>query len=120
MNKIILAVIAAAMSLSSSINTANAGNLTGPKLVRDYVLPYDTDVFSTVFIGEYPARIEVKGNGTTDLDCSVFDENNNRVAYDNNSTDYCRLNWSPAWTGYFRLEIKNLGPYNNYYIIATN
>ena len=60
------------------------------------------------------------GDGDTDLDCYVYDANGNLIDSDTDATDYCVLRWRPAWLGTFRLEIRNLGPVYNAYVLRTN
>ena len=67
-----------------------------------------------------PASITVDGNNSTDLDCYVYDENDNLLDSDVDSTDNCVLGWTPAWTGPVRLEIHNLGSVANSYRLRTN
>jgi hypothetical protein len=86
----------------------------------DVVLPYRTDVYHLAFFGGETAVIEVDGDNSTDLDCRVYDQNDHLIARDIRSSDYCRLQWVPAWTGTFRLEIRNLGSASNLYEVSTN
>src|SRR5271166_5526750 len=60
------------------------------------------------------------GDGSSDLDLLVYDENDHLVCRSASSSDreYCR--WWPRWTGPFRIEIQNLGAVANLYRVATN
>ncbi len=53
--------------------------------------------------------IAVRGDGDTDLDLYVYDENWNLVASDTDVTDSMLARITPRWTGRFHLEIRNLG-----------
>ena len=97
-----------------------AGAIGGPKGSRDVVLPYATDFYDVPFYGNSRAHVEVKGDGSTDLDCVVIDNNGNRVARDMDSTDYCILDWVPRWNGMFRILITNQGGESNVYGVITN
>ena len=66
------------------------------------------------------ARIGVVGDGDTDLDLEVYDENGNLIVRDIDSTDQCLVQWTPRWTGSFTVRIKNLGRVYNDYLLVTN
>jgi hypothetical protein len=97
--------------------TAGAGQ---PKTHQDTVQPAATDVYSIVFSGGQLAEAGVAGDGDSDLDLLVYDENDHLVCRSTGSSDreYCR--WWPRWTGPFRIEIQNLGAVANLYRVATN
>ena len=58
--------------------------------------------------GEY-ARVDVRGDGDTDLDCWLYDDNGNLIDSDTDYTDWCILEVNPLWTGAFRIQVVNLG-----------
>ena len=97
--------------------TAGAGQ---PKTHQDTVQPAATDVYSIVFSGGQLAEAGIAGDGDSDLDLLVYDENDHLVCRSTGSSDreYCR--WWPRWTGPFRIEIQNLGTVSNLYRVATN
>ena len=74
------------------------------------------------FRGSEPARVIVDGDGDTDLDCYIYDENGNLIDSDTDTTDYCILGWTPAWTGGFRLRIRDYSNngLTNSYVISHN
>ncbi len=91
-----------------------------PKTHQDTVQPGATDTYSVVFNAGQLAEAGVAGDGDSDLDLFVYDENDHLVCRSTASTDreYCR--WWPRWTGSFRIEIQNLGAVANLYRLATN
>lgn len=97
-----------------------AGAVGGPKSKRDTVMPGKTDVYTIVFEGEEPAKIEVIGDGASDIDCYLFDNNGGLIRSDTDFTDTCLLQWTPAWTGKFSLRIVNTGKRPNEYRLNTN
>src|SRR6478752_3301712 len=114
------AALAALLNLGSGVTTAAAEAPSPPRFVAstirgefidhfDVVLPYRTDVYRLTFVGGEAAMIDVEGDGSTDLDCRVYDANGNLVDSDLDGTDYCVLRWVPRRTGTFRLEVRNLG-----------
>ena len=100
-----------------AIGTAAGGQ---PKTHQDTVRAGATDVYSVVFSGGQLAEAGLAGDGTSDLDLLVYDENDHLVCRSTGSSDreYCR--WWPRWTGPFRIEIQNLGAAANLYRVATN
>lgn len=111
-------VVAAGMLLIPGI--AFAGQVGGGKTHRDMVLAGKTDVYILAFQGRQNAHVTVRGDGSTDLDCVVYDSGDNIIEHDTDGTDFCVLDWTPAWTGKFKVKIMNLGHVANEYIIETN
>ncbi|MEY3459906.1 MAG: hypothetical protein RL215_3063 [Planctomycetota bacterium] len=96
------------------------GSGDGPKVAKEIVEAHSTDAYMVTFRAGEPASVVVIGDGDTDLDLRVYDENGNLVASDLDSTDRCIVNWCPRWTGKFRILVQNLGSVYNRYEIATN
>lgn len=101
-------------------NTATRG------ATRDYATHYDrveantTDTYTIRFRGGEEACVIVCGDGDTDLDLYVYDENGNLVDSDTDATDACVAVWNPKWTGPFTIKIKNLGNVYNRYSLTVN
>lgn len=116
------AVTAAVTAARSQLEEGgDRGRVGGPGSLVTRVSARDTDRVSLGNFrgGEY-GRIEVRGDGDTDLDCFVYDEHNNLIDSDTDYTDICFLSFTPQWTGTFRLEVRNLGSVWNEYTIVTN
>jgi len=96
------------------------GRVNGPVYHVDRVRAGETDVYTLSFRGGEEASIVVYGDGDTDLDLYVYDENDNLIEYDNDSTDLCAVSFYPRWTGPFKIHIRNLGHVYNEYVLATN
>ncbi len=96
------------------------GAVGGPKTGSSVVYGGSTDVYTIYFKSGIPAEVGVSGNGATDLDLYVYDENGNLIASDADYSDDCYVCWTPRWTGNFIIKVVNCGRYNNYYNIATN
>lgn len=92
----------------------------GPKSGTTSILAGDTDVFRITFRGGEWAEVTVIGDGDTDLDLHVYDENGNLVDSDTDDTDVAYCSWIPRWTGTFRIEVKNWGRVYNEYRMTTN
>lgn len=99
---------------------AAKGRAGGPGITSTCVLANSTDIFVETFRAHEQAVVIVDGDGDTDLDTYVYDENGNLIDSDDDYTDYCILSWTPRWTGAFRIEVKNLGGIANCYTLTTN
>lgn len=91
-----------------------------PRTHQDTVQPGGTAVYTVVFTGGQLAEAGVAGDGDSDLDLLVYDDDDHLVCRSAGSSDreYCR--WWPRWTGAFRIEVQNLGTVANLYRLATN
>lgn len=96
------------------------GRVGGPVRHRDSVRARHHDIYNVRFYGGEPAIVTVVGDGDTDLDLRIYDQNGNLICRDTDYTDrnYCR--WQPLWTGNFRIKVTNLGRVYNRYTISTN
>ncbi|MEX2326052.1 MAG: hypothetical protein WD553_04580 [Gemmatimonadaceae bacterium] len=113
-------VAALATQLQNRLASGPKGAVGGPRSTVDRVLSNSTDIWEIRFRGGERGSIRVGGDGDTDLDCYVYNSAGTLVAYDNDLTDYCILDWYQASTGNIRLEIRNLGDVYNEYILSTN
>jgi hypothetical protein len=69
----------------------------------------------SVNVGSNDDLLIVDGDGTTDLDCWVYDARGRLVDSDTDETDYCVL--STPGIGRHRLVIKNYGNAHNDYVV---
>lgn len=113
-------VSAIANQLQNRLASGAKGAVGGPRSTVDRVLSNTTDIWEIGFRGGERGSIRVDGDGDTDLDCYVYNSAGTLLAYDNDLTDYCILDWYQSSTGNIRLEIKNLGDVYNEYILSTN
>lgn len=101
--------------------TASAGTLTVAGMAKtEVVRAFTTDVYHVQFRAGEVAAVAIAGDGDTDLDLFVFDQNGNRICRSVRGSDSEACRWTPAWTGTFRIEVKNLGRVSNRYRIAMN
>ncbi len=96
------------------------GALGGPKRATTEVKAYATDVITLKFKGGENAVIAISGDGDTDLDLYVYDENGNLIASETGGSDDCRVRFFPKWNGTFKIKVKNLGNVYNRYLLVTN
>jgi hypothetical protein len=79
-----------------------------------------TDVWEIPFYGNSYAEIAVYGDGDTDLDVAITDENGNVFCYDVSGADSLYCDFTPAWDGYFYVTVQNMGGVRNSYHLMTN
>lgn len=96
------------------------GAVGGSKVAYERVLAFDTDSYVIRFGGGSRAYVAVNGDGDTDLDLYIYDENGNLIAKDDDHLDRCVVEWYPKWTGPFVIKVKNRGNVYNNYSIVTN
>lgn len=96
------------------------GKVGGPVTHYDRVNARSHDRYRIRFRGGEPAIVTVVGNGRTDLDLRIYDQNGNLICKDVDYTDrnYCR--WQPIWEGIFTIKITNLGRKASGYKLQTN
>ena len=108
------------LALIKDAEKSTRGAVPGPVRITDKVLGNHTDTWTIKFRGGEPAYVVVSGDGDTDLDLYVYDENGNLITYDNDNIDDCVVSFNPRWTGNFYIKIKNLGRVYNRYLLVTN
>lgn len=96
------------------------GDVRGPGRNCTRALANSTDHYRVVFRGGEYARVAVSGDGDSDLDLLVFDENDNLVVQDTSYGDDPVVSWTPSWTGPFKIRVRNLGNVWNRYCIFVN
>lgn len=95
------------------------GPIGGTRVTNETVKALGTDRYALVLRGNEPWYVTVSGDGDTDLDLYVFDDNGNLVASDDDYTDECRCAGVPRYTGKFWFVVVNRGRvYNNYLIMV--
>jgi hypothetical protein len=110
------ALMIAGLIFAASVTTF-AQNL---HLHSDVVRAHSTDVYHMTFVGHEWEVLVVSGDGSTDLDLYVYDENGNLIAKDEDDTDDCVVRFIPRWTGDFTVKVMNRGGYSNRYTLGTN
>jgi hypothetical protein len=113
-------ILALAAKVSDQIDEAPRGRVGGPSRTVTSVNALTTDVFTIPFRGGEVASIFVSGDGDTDLDLYVYDENGNQIASDDDYSDDCIVRFIPKWTGAFRVRVRNRGLVYNRYVLLTN
>ena len=115
-SKIIIGTVSVAI-LGTSVF---AGAIDGPQRANTQVKANSIDRFTVNFRENERAIVCLKGDGDTDLDLYIYDENGNLVAKDIDNTDTCAAVWTPKWSGHFTIQVKNRGNVYNCYKLYTN
>ena len=106
------------VALANDVASSSARGATGgPGRRTTVVARGTTDVYRVTFRGGEPAMVLVSGDGDSDLDLFVLDENGNQVCRDDDASDDMVCRWTPRWTGQFTIRVKNLGMANRYTIV---
>ncbi|GHU82020.1 hypothetical protein FACS189468_5690 [Spirochaetia bacterium] len=113
-------MLAWAAKVESSLGSATRGAVGGPREGVEAVAALSTMTYKLPFRAGQPATVFVSGDGSTDLDLYVYDENGNLIAYDEDYSDDCLVRWNPRWTGSFIIVVKNLGRVWNRYTLVTD
>lgn len=81
---------------------------------------FTTNSYTIHFLGGRLAEVVVIGDGDTDLDVYVYDENGHLIAQDLGMTDNCYVSWTPRWSGTFTVKVRNRGGVYNRFLLLTN
>lgn len=79
---------------------------------------YVTDLIT--FDGLSLAEVGIIGDGDTDLDLYVYDNNGNLIESDDDYSGDCYVSWVPRRTGTFVIKVVNRGKVYNNYTLITN
>jgi hypothetical protein len=111
-------LLALVADVESSGTRGRTDQHTGP--YRTVVNARATDVFTITFRGAETAVVAISGDGESDLDLYIRDENGHLVCYSESDGDdeWCR--WTPRWTGPFTIRVVNRGDVANQYILRRN
>lgn len=113
-------LVAMVREARDEINAATRGRVGGPVVHVDRVEARSTDVYRVSFKAQERAVVSIAGDGDTDLDLFIYDENNNRICSSISMNDRETCQWTPRWEGEFQIKITNLGHVWNQYVLTTN
>ena len=106
--------------VEKTIGKSKRGAICGPFVKTSLILPFATDQYYVKFAGGRKANVILEGTDISDLDLYVYDENENLIDYDNDSTSDCAVSFTPRWDGFFIIYVVNNGILPNPYLLATN
>ncbi len=101
-------------------SSAQAGAVGLPISHGDRVNAYSVKTYTIDFYGGEYAEVAIVGDGDTDLDLFIYDENGNLIASGESYSDAEVVGFTPRWTGTFIVEVHNLGGVYNQFGLGTN
>lgn len=114
-------LLASLLAFLSFVPVGFAGAVGGPKEPLTSARAFARDQFRSItFRAGEDAIVTVDGNGDTDLDLYIYDENGRLVGKDDDGTDFCIVTFNPRWTGPFTVVVRNRGNVYNQYRLRTN
>ena len=119
-DEVLLGMIAKVETKLAAQAEGTRGAVGGPKYAYGRVNARSYTYYYCKFWDNEIAEVVVSGDGDTDLDLYVYDENGNLITSDTDYTDDCYVRWVPAWTGTFKIKIVNRGGVYNNYVLLTN
>lgn len=119
-DKTVLALIKKAEKDIQAADGQTRGVVGGAKSMTARVYSNSSNTYVERFWGGEVAEVIVYGDGDTDLDLYIYDENWNLITSDTDYTDICICRWNPIWTGNFYMKVVNRGNVYNEFVIATN
>ena len=102
------------------LSDASRGRVGGPGYVVDKVNAEEANLYAVEFTGGEAAEAAVVGDGSTDLDLYIFDEDGNLIVMDEDAGDECYVIWKPRSTGVFVITVMNRGSVYNEFALVTN
>lgn len=110
--------------LSGLIRDAEAeqsrGSIGGAKSWQADLSGGRIDLWEMAFKGRAYAELSVIGNGASNLDVSVTDENGNVICFEQSPSDAIYCDFIPSWDGMFYLTVENSGTAANDYYVVSN
>ena len=91
----------------------------GSKSDVNGVAPGTYKYYYETFIGGLNANVDVIGDGDSDLDLFVYDQNGNVICSQTSSSYSESCSFSPRWTGPFKIVVKNNGSFYSLYKLNT-
>lgn len=120
MKKLMIAVVAGVL-VAMAAGAATAGALRGKETTVATVRANFTDTWRVTFVGGEEAVVAIVGDGDTDLDLYVYDDNGHLITFSEGRTDRERVSFRPIFTGQFAIKVVNRSRVmSNRYAIAWN
>jgi hypothetical protein len=113
-------MLAWASEVEASLKVKTRGAVNGPKQGAFQIAALRTEEYTASFRAGQLAEVAVAGNGYTDLDLYIYDENNNLITWDENYGDNCYVRFVPKWTGLFKVRVVNRGKTGNVFLLLSN
>ena len=115
-----LALLDAEAGKAKASAAGTLGSTRGAITHRDRVSARAYDDFVVNFYGGEVARVAIVGDGDTDMDLYIYDQNGHEITRTSGPGSNCLVQFVPRWTGPFRVRVVNLGYVYSDYILMTN
>jgi hypothetical protein len=79
---------------------------------------HDVDNYEVVVRRGEEEQVLVSGDGSSDLDLYIFDEDNHLICKDEDETDAMACTWTAPSTEVYQVKVKNRGRANRYVIVT--
>lgn len=110
-----------AKKLEKTAKTSTRGAVGGSKWAEDIVYGNNGYIYYDIFFrADELAEITVASYNGADLDVYVDDQNGNPIVCDDLPSTDCYVNFSPRWTGNFRIYVINRSRWNSGFRLTTN
>lgn len=106
--------------ISETEDTTTKGAVTGAGGWQKRVPARGSIQVTDRFRGGEVAEVGLLGDGDTDVDLYIYDENGREICNSVRNSDRESCRWTPAWTGQFTIKAMNYGWVYNDVVIVTN
>jgi len=100
--------------------TLTRGAVGGPRMHSSRILSRSSHSYEFTFQGSKKASIAIVGDGETDLDMFIYDEQGKLVGVSDGQWDNELMYWRVEKAQKYRIEVRNVGKIYNDYVIITN
>ncbi len=104
---------------AATVQTASASPVGGPAQTVDVIDGYSRETYTVRCWADEMTWITVDGDGSSDLDLYLYDENGNLIDSDLGYSDYGVVSVNPRWTGTFYIEVINRGGRANLFVLTA-
>lgn len=118
----LLAVATMSMFAIENASAAEVEQISGAEIsavaesgdtTEDIIYANSSETYTMYCRAGVEASILVIGDGDTDLDLYIYDENGNLIDSDTDLTDVCHCEWTPRRSATFTIKIRNWGDVYN-------
>jgi len=113
-------MLAWARSIKKTLKNRTRDTVSGPKYLYDKIGADGQITYTLAFEANKLAEILVCGDGDTNLDLYVYDQNNSLIVCDEGYTDDCYVRFVPKYTVNFNIVVKNRGQVYNKFELLVN
>jgi hypothetical protein len=110
-----LALFSAVLALAALASGAHACPITGASSGSSSINGYSTSTWVLTCRGGERTTFEVRGDGGTDLDLLVLDNDGKLIVQTSGPGDHCRVSWHSVNTERVFILLINRGTRTNYY-----